>query len=189
LRLGDVLDALAQALVEAGAMHCTSLTGGLMNCFGKLALLGVIAALGAPATALAKILHFKGKATGVGAAPHMTITFDVTSSKGRATRIANVYVSNADYACQMGGRFERNVRLFDAGAVSKSGKFEIRETQLPPGYDNWFHGTVILPKTRNGKRTPLRVKGFLSSEFGFGLMRGEYNCVAADYFTATRVGG
>jgi hypothetical protein len=77
--------------------------------------------------------------------------------------------------------------LVEAGA--KSGKFEIRETQLPPGYDNWFHGTVILPKTRNGKRTPLRVKGFLSSEFGFGLMRGEYNCVAADYFTATRVGG
>jgi hypothetical protein len=88
----------------------------------------------------------------------------------------------------MNGRFERNVRFFDAGAVSRSGEFDIRETQLPPGYDNWLSGKVILPKTRNGKRSPLRVKGFLSSEFGFGLKRGEYNCLAADYFTATRVG-
>jgi hypothetical protein len=159
-----------------------------MNPLAKVTLAAVIAALAVPAAAPAKVLHFKGKATGVAAAPHMTITFDVTSSKGRATRIANVYVTNADYACQMGGRFERNVRFFDAGAVSRSGKFDIRETQLPPGYDNWLSGTVILPKTRNGKRTPLRVKGFLSSEFGFGLKRGEYNCIAADYFTATRVG-
>ena len=159
-----------------------------MNRFGKLALLGVIATLAAPAAAPAKVLHFKGKATGVAAAPHMTITFDVTSSRGRATRIANAYVVNADYGCQMGGRFERNVRFFEAGAVSRSGKFDIRETQLPPGYDNWLSGTVILPKTRNGKRSPLRVKGFLSSEFGFGLKRGEYNCLASDYFTATRVG-
>jgi hypothetical protein len=133
LRLGDVLDALAQALVEAGAMPRTSKTGGPMNPLAKLTLAAVIAALAVPAAAPAKVLHFKGKATGVAAAPHMTITFDVTSSKGRATRIANVYVTNADYACQMGGRFERNVRFFDAGAVSRSGKFDIRETQLPPG--------------------------------------------------------
>jgi hypothetical protein len=160
-----------------------------MSPLGKLTLASLIAALALPATAPAKILHFKGKATGVAAAPHMTITFDVTSSKGRATRVANVYVTSAEYGCQMGGRFERNVRFFDAAAVSRSGDFEIRETQLPPGYDNRLSGTVILPKTRAGKRSPLRVKGFLSSEFGFGLKRGEYNCLAADYFTATRVGG
>jgi hypothetical protein len=160
-----------------------------MSPLAKLTLAALIAALALPAAAPAKVLHFKGKATGVAAAPHMTITFDVTSSKGRATRIANVYVTSADYHCQMNGSFERNVRFFDAGAVSRSGKFEIRETQLPPGYDNWLYGTVILPKTKNGKRTPLRVKGFVSSEFGFGLKRGEYNCLAGDHFTATRVGG
>jgi hypothetical protein len=145
---------------------------------------GVIAALVVPAAAPAKVLHFKGKATGEAAAPHMTITFDVTSSKGRATRIANVYVTNAEYGCQMGGRLERNVRFFDAGAVSRSGK-------LRPPRDPAAAG-LRQPAQRH--RDPAQdeerqAEPPSGSRASCPLKRGDYNCLAADYFTASRIGG
>jgi hypothetical protein len=158
-----------------------------MKLFGKLALAAAIAALALPATAPAKVFHFQGKATGPKAAPNLKITFDVTASRGRATRISNIYVEKAEYFCQIGiSKTERNFRMFASGPIARNGKFDVREKQLPPGSDNWFYGRVILPKTlKNGKRTKLTVKGFASSEFGFGLKRSEYNCLAADFITAT----
>ena len=159
-----------------------------MNPLAKLALVSALAALAAPSAAQANVIHFKGKATGPVAAKHMVVTFDVTASKGRATRISNIYVTAADFGCQMGGRFERNVRMFASGPIARNGEFDVRETQLPPGAKNWLMGRVILPKTlKNGKRTKLTVKGFFSAEFGFGRTRSEYNCIAADDFIATRV--
>ena len=151
-------------------------------------LAAALAALALPATAPAKVLHFKGKATDKAGSPNLVISFDVTASKGRATRIADVYVERADFGCQNRVRTERNVRFFKSAAVARNGRFELRETQAPPGADNWLTGQVLFPKTKNGKRAPLRVKGFLSAEFGFGLKRNEYNCIAADHFTATRIG-
>jgi hypothetical protein len=158
-----------------------------MKLFGQLALAGAIAALALPAAAPAKVFHFKGKATGPKAAPNMVVSFDVTGSKGRATRISNIYVEKAEYNCQLGIKTtERNFRMFSSGTIKRNGKVDVREKQLPPGSDNWFYGQVIYPKTlKNGKRTKLTVKGWATSEFGFGLTRGEYNCLAADQFTAT----
>ena len=158
-----------------------------MHRFGTLVLAAALCALALPAAASANVLHFKGKSTEkVGGSPNLIITFDVTASKGRATRISNIYVQKADFGCQNRFRTERNVRFFKSGAIARNGRFEVRETQPPPGADNWLTGQVTFPKTRNGKRTPLQVKGFLSAEFGFGLTRNEYNCISADHFTARR---
>jgi hypothetical protein len=159
-----------------------------MNRFGKLALACVVAALAVPGAASAKVFHFSGKATGKAPSPHLTLTFDVTGSKGRATKLTNVWVKHAEYGCHFGGgRIERDFRIFDAIPVKKNGTFNYRVTKLPPDYDTWFMGKVAYPKTnkKTGKRTPLTVTGFLSSEFGYGVKRDEYNCIAADDFTAT----
>jgi hypothetical protein len=131
------------------------MSGGLMKLFGKLALAGAIAALALPAAAPAKVFHFKGKATGPKAAPNMVVSFDVTGSKGRASRISNIYVEKAEYNCQLGIKTtERNFRMFSSGTIKRNGKFDVREKQLPPGSDNWFYGQVIYSKTLKTKSGP-----------------------------------
>jgi hypothetical protein len=160
-----------------------------MNRFGTLALLALVAALALPGVAGANVIHFSGKATGRAASPHLTLTFDVAAAKGRATKLTNVWVKNAEYGCHFGGRIERNFRIFDPISVKRNGTFDFRLTKLPPDYKTWFMGKVTYPKTnkKTGKRTKLTVTGFLSSEFGYGLKRNEYNCIAADDFKATRL--
>lgn len=161
-----------------------------MNRLATLALCAALGALALPASAPAKVMHFKGKSTekpSLGS-PHQVLTFDVTASKGRATRISNVYVQKALFSCQNHFQTERDVRFFKGAAIARSGKFDLRETELPPGADNWLSGQVKFPKTLKGKRTPLQVQGFLSLEFGYGLRRNEYNCISTAHFVATRVG-
>jgi len=160
-----------------------------MNRFGKLALAAVVAALAVPGAASANVIHFSGKAVGQLPSPHLTMTFDVTASKGRATKITNLWVKSAEYGCHFGGKVERNFRVFDAIPVKKNGTFDYRVTKLPPDYKTWVMGKVVFPKTnkKTGKKSKLTVTGFLSSEFGYGLKRDEYNCIAADDFKATRL--
>ena len=157
----------------------------------RLAILAAAAAglavLALPATAPAEVFHFKGKATGTQPSPNLVITFDVTGSKGRPVRISNVHVERAAFGCRNGFHTERDVRFLKSAAIARSGGFDLRETQLPPGSDNGLKGRITSPKTKNGKRTPLQVKGFFSSEFGFGLHRYDYNCTAGDDYLA-RVG-
>jgi hypothetical protein len=153
----------------------------------RLASLAIVAALGTlalPAVASAKVFHFKGKAAGTKPTRGLVITFDVTGSKGRATKISNVYVQGAEFGCRNGFHTTRSVRFFESAKIAKNGRFNLRETQLPPGADNWFQGKITYPRTVKGKRTPLQVKGDFSSEFGYGLRRSDYNCIAGDDIVA-----
>jgi hypothetical protein len=137
-------------------------------------------------------MHFSGQATGDSPSPATTLTFDVTTAKGRAVLVSNVVVTAADYYCVNGFSTVRPTRFLGSAPVAKNGTFELRETALPPAYDNWFYGKVLVPKTKklkNGKkvRRPKRptVTGFLSSEFGYGQTRDSYNCLAATDIIAT----
>ena len=150
----------------------------------KLAAAIAITALAAlPAAASAKTLHFEGRATGVKPDANMTISFDVTTGKGRPKGISNVTVSGLDYFCAFGGNTERPLRLLDSGGFTRAGKFEIVESGPPPEYSNDFYGKFSYPK--KGVRRKPTISGWISSEFGYGETRDTYNCLGMEQFTAT----
>src|SRR3954451_23335598 len=121
----------------------------------------VAALLAIPAAGSAKVLHFKGRATGPKHDTNMRITFDVRASKGKPRTISNVRITKLDYRCET-GNFERDTRFFDTGHFNKKKKFEITEKEPPPGYFNDIYGRFLYPK--KGVRKKPTVKGYLSSE-------------------------
>jgi hypothetical protein len=152
---------------------------------GSLAAVAMIGMLIVPSLASAKVMHFKGRATGEEADKNMRLTFDVTVRRGRAVRISDIYVTNIDYACANGAdASDRNVRFFDPAKVSRRGKFEHEETLPPPGYDNGIFGAVHF--ARHGR--PPRVTGWVRSRFGYDPEDfDKYNCIAVEDFVATPV--
>jgi hypothetical protein len=153
----------------------------------RIAIATALAALAVvPAGASAKTLHFSGKAVGVKPDANMRITFDVKTGQGRPKSISNVQVTALDYRCHFGGDTERDLRLFESGTFAKSGKFEITEQDLPPAYSNDFYGKFAYPK--KGKRAKPTITGWITSEFGYGPTRDEYNCLGGEEFKATPKG-
>ena len=113
----------------------------------------------------------------------MKIAFDVRTGQGRPKSISNVTVTGLDYRCWMGGDVERDVRFFDGDAFSRTGKFEITEKLPPPGWSNDVYGKFAYPK--KGVRRKPTISGWITSEFGYGETRDEYNCFGAQEFSAT----
>ena len=136
-----------------------------------------------PAAAQGKTIHFEGKAIGAKPDQNMRIAFDVESAKGRPASIGNVTVTDLDYSCVFGGDTERDTRFFDSGSFSKHGKLEIVEKDLPPAYFNDLYGKFSYPK--KGSRSKPTIKGWVSSEFGYGETRESYNCLGVEEFKAT----
>jgi hypothetical protein len=155
-----------------------------MNYRIAIHILAITAMLAIPAIAYGKTIPFEGKAVGAGAYEDTRITFDVSSSKGRPGTISNIFVENAQFICQSAGETVRNVRMFGSGTFAKNGKFDVRETQPPPGADNWLLGKFSYPK--KGKRKKPTIKGTFLSEFGYSPTSfDEYNCIAGEDFVAT----
>jgi hypothetical protein len=146
----------------------------------------VIAILAIPASASAATMKFQGKAVGAKPNPDMRVTFDVTSSKGKPAAISNVEVTNAQYFCQNGAETVRDVPMFTTGGFGKGNKFDVRETNPPPGFDNWIYGKFFYPK--KGKFKKPTIKGSFTSEFGYSPTSfDEYNCLTFEDFVATPV--
>lgn len=141
------------------------------------------AALAVPAASPAAVLHFRGHATGPRPDRNMVIAFDLRASKGRPVAISNIRVRRLDYRCHFGGRVERPLRLDGRARVARSGAYSLTAKELPPAYANDLWGRFRYPK--KGVRAKPTVTGYLSSEFGYGLTRTTYNCLAGEFFTAT----
>ena len=146
----------------------------------------VAAFLAVPAAGSAKVLHFKGRATGPKHDTNMRITFDIRASKGKPRTISNVHITKLDYRCENDYATERDLQISGKGHFNKRKRFEITKKELPPGFFNDIYGRFLYPK--KGVRKKPTVKGFLSSEFGYGRTRSTYNCLGAESFIATRRG-